>query len=82
MLCNGLNYLTWQLIDATAGGLLSTKYPEDVDQLIENMASHESHWSTLRRPQKAAGMYEVTNNVALATKIDALTRKGISSVWV
>ncbi|XP_039121320.1 uncharacterized protein LOC120258044 [Dioscorea cayenensis subsp. rotundata] len=38
MLCNGLNYATRQLIDAVAGGSLSSKSPEEAEILIENMA--------------------------------------------
>ena len=43
MLCNGLNYATRQLIDAAAGGSLSNKLPEEVETLIESMASNECH---------------------------------------
>lgn len=68
MLCNGLNYQTYQLIDGASRGSLSNKYPEDDEELIENMASNESYSSTQGRPQRAAWIYEFSDNVALATK--------------
>ncbi|XP_039128945.1 uncharacterized protein LOC120265098 [Dioscorea cayenensis subsp. rotundata] len=75
MLCNGLNYATRQLIDAAAGGSLSSKTPEDAEILIENMASNECHWSTRQKPPKAAGIYEINDNTALAAKVEALTKR-------
>ncbi|XP_039116475.1 uncharacterized protein LOC120251891 [Dioscorea cayenensis subsp. rotundata] len=75
MLCNGLNYATRQLIDAAAGGSLSNKTPEDAEMLIENMASNECHWSTRQKPPKAAGIYEIDDNTALAAKVEALTKR-------
>ncbi|XP_039118483.1 uncharacterized protein LOC120254446 [Dioscorea cayenensis subsp. rotundata] len=75
MLCNGLNYATGQLIDAAAGGSLSSKTPEDAEILIEIMASNECHWSTRQKPPKAAGIYEINDNTELAAKVEALTKR-------
>ncbi|XP_039133248.1 uncharacterized protein LOC120270298 [Dioscorea cayenensis subsp. rotundata] len=75
MLCNGLNYATRQLIDAAAGGSFTSKTPEDAEILIENMASNECHWSTRQKPPKAAGIYEINDNTALAAKVEALTKR-------
>ncbi|XP_039140513.1 uncharacterized protein LOC120277728 [Dioscorea cayenensis subsp. rotundata] len=74
MLCNGLNYATRKLIDATTGGSLSNKLPEKAEELIENMSSNECHWSTRQKPPRATGLYEVNESTALAAKIDALTK--------
>ncbi|XP_039121203.1 uncharacterized protein LOC120257957 [Dioscorea cayenensis subsp. rotundata] len=75
ILFNGLSYQTRQLIDTAAGSSLSSKYPEDAEQLIESMASNESHWSTRGRPQKIAGIYEVNDTTTLAAKVEALTKR-------
>ncbi|XP_039123368.1 uncharacterized protein LOC120259985 [Dioscorea cayenensis subsp. rotundata] len=75
MLYNGLNYATKQLIDAAAGGSLSSKTPEDAEILIENMASNECHWSTRQKPPKEAGIYEINDNTVLAGKVEALTKR-------
>lgn len=74
ILFNGLNYQTRHLIDAAVGGSLSSKYPEENEPLIENMASNKSHWSNQGRQQKAGGNYEVSDNIVLAAKVDALTK--------
>ncbi|XP_039126979.1 uncharacterized protein LOC120263149 [Dioscorea cayenensis subsp. rotundata] len=74
MLCNGLNYATRQLIDASAGGSLSNKLPEEAETLFENMASKECHWSTKQKVPRAKGLYEVNETTALAAKVDALTK--------
>ncbi|XP_039118011.1 uncharacterized protein LOC120253862 [Dioscorea cayenensis subsp. rotundata] len=81
ILFNGLNYQTRQLIDAAEGGSLSSKYPEDAEQLIESMASNESHWSTRGRPQKIVRIYEVNDTTALAAKIEALTKRLDQLLW-
>ena len=46
ILYNGLNYQTRQLIDTAAGGPLSNNYPDEAEQLFENMARNESHWAS------------------------------------
>ncbi|XP_039131853.1 uncharacterized protein LOC120268590 [Dioscorea cayenensis subsp. rotundata] len=74
-LCNGLNYATRQLIDAAAGGSLSSKTPENAEILIKNMASNECHWSTRQKPPKAARIYEINDNTELAAKVEALTKR-------
>ena len=75
MMYNGLTYQTRQLIDAAAGGSLSNKYPEEAEQLFEDMASNESQWNTRGKSTKSAGIYEVNEHTALAAKVDALARK-------
>ena len=75
MMYNGLTYQTRQLIDAAAGGSLSNKYPEEAEQLFEDMASNEYQWNTRGKSTKSAGIYEVNKHTALAEKVDALTRK-------
>lgn len=72
---NGLNYSTSQLIDVVAGRSLGNKYPNEVKQLLESMASNESHRASRGVPQKGDIIYEVNNNDALAAKVDVLTRK-------
>ena len=75
MMYNGLTYQTRQLIDAAAGGSLSNKYPEEAEQLFEDMASNESQWNTRGKSTKSAGIYEVNEHTTLAAKVDALARK-------
>ncbi|XP_039120620.1 uncharacterized protein LOC120257043 [Dioscorea cayenensis subsp. rotundata] len=72
---NALNYATCQLIDAAVGGSLSNKYPDEVEQLLESMASNDSPWASRGAPQKGAGIYEFSANDALAAKVDVLSRK-------
>ncbi|XP_039117937.1 uncharacterized protein LOC120253705 [Dioscorea cayenensis subsp. rotundata] len=58
-----------------AGGALSNKLPKEAEELIENMASNECHWSTRQKPPRATGLYEVNESTSLAMKIDALTKR-------
>ncbi|XP_039120906.1 uncharacterized protein LOC120257485 [Dioscorea cayenensis subsp. rotundata] len=39
------------------------------------MASNECHWSTRKKTPKAAGIYEINDNTALAAKVEALTKR-------
>lgn len=74
MLCNGLNYVTQQLINAAVGSSLSNIYPEDAEKLIKDMESNECHWSTRQKQPRTIGIYEVNDTTALATKVKALTK--------
>ncbi|XP_039115823.1 uncharacterized protein LOC120251350 [Dioscorea cayenensis subsp. rotundata] len=71
-----LNYAADDSSISAARGSLSSKTPEDAKILIENMASNECHWSTREKnPLKAAGIYEINDNTALAAKVEALTKR-------
>ena len=66
----GLNYQIYQLIDATAGGLLSNKYPDEAQQLFENIASNESHWAPKARTTRVTGIHKVDATNPSEAKVD------------
>lgn len=70
IICNGLNFSTRQLIDAAEDGSLSNKFLDEGEQLLEPMASNESHWASKGTSQKGVGIYEVSNSDALTVKVD------------
>ncbi|KAG8498696.1 hypothetical protein CXB51_005123 [Gossypium anomalum] len=57
---NGVNPSTRQLIDATAGGTLNNKEPEEAYEFVEEMALNNYQWQVMRmKPKKAAGVFNL-----------------------
>lgn len=75
ILYNRLKYQTHQLIDATIGGLLSNKYPNEAEQLFKDVARNESHQTTKAKAIRVAGSHEVDATTALEAKVNALRWK-------
>ena len=62
-------------IDATAGGIIMSKTPEDALDLFEEMANTQSLWSNERAIQKKGGSMEVDNLIMINAKLDALSKR-------
>lgn len=75
ILYNGLNYQIHQLIDATTYGSLRSKYPDDAEELIENMAKNESHWGSRTKITQTQGFHEVNDKTILVAKYEALAKQ-------
>ena len=75
ILYNWLNYQTHQFIDVATGGSLSNKYPDEAEQLFEDMARNESHWALKARATRVARIHEIDATTNWGAKVDALTRK-------
>src|SRR3954467_14985216 len=74
MFRNGLTATNKTLLDATAGGSLMSKTPEEASQIIERMALNDrqgNHDRTVR--DKKPGMLELTNSDALLAQNKLLT---------
>jgi len=63
-------------VDAAVGSALMGKSIEAVKALLEEMASHNYHWSSERAtPKRASGVYGVDAVDLLASKVDALAQR-------
>ena len=62
-------------IDASAGGTIMSKTPEDALELFEEMANTQSLWSNERAISKRGGAIEVDGLTMLNAKLDALTKR-------
>ena len=71
---NGLNTITRQLVDASAGGTLNSKTHEGSLKLFEDMARNNYQWGNNRGKQKVAGLYEVDLMTTIVAKMDALSK--------
>ena len=73
---NGLNEPTKQNVDAAAGGSLSNKTPTQAHDLIEEMATNNYQWHTVRgKVGRQSGVHQVDATTALAAQVELLTRK-------
>src|SRR5262249_44603896 len=72
---NGLNTTTRQLVDASAGGTLNYKTPNESLKLFEDMARNNYHWGNNKEKQKVAGKYEIDVMTTIFAKMDALSKQ-------
>ena len=71
----GVNSAVRANIDASAGGTIMSKTPEDALELFEEMANTQSLWSNERAISKRGGAIEVDGLTMLNAKLDALTKR-------
>ena len=62
-------------IDASVGGTIISKTPEDALELFKEMANTQSLWSSERNIPKRGGAIEVDSLIMLNAKLDALTKR-------
>ena len=68
---NGLNPSTQQMVDATAGGTINKKTPEDAYEFIEEMSLNNYQWQVMRtKTMKTAGIYNVDSVTMLSNQVD------------
>lgn len=73
---NGLNPLTQQIVDATAGGNINNKIPEEAYEFIEEMSQNNYQWQVMRtKPTKTAGVYNVDSVTMLSNQVELLNKK-------
>ena len=63
------------IVDAAAGGCLTSKTPDESYQLIDDMAQNHQQWTVERTAPKQGGRLEVDAITALSAKLDAMTKK-------
>ena len=63
------------MVDATAGGSLMKRTPEDAYGLLDNMALNAFSWNTDRTTRKLAGIHSISTQAALAAQVEALQRQ-------
>lgn len=70
---NGLNPTDRLSIDASAGGAIMNKEPDEAYNLIEEIAINQHYWIPERKkPSPTPGMHRVDDISMLSAKIDAL----------
>ena len=63
------------MVDATAGGSLMRKTPEDAYGLLDDMALNAFSWNTNRRAKKPSGIHSISTQATLAAQVEALQRQ-------
>ncbi|KAG9458285.1 hypothetical protein H6P81_002793 [Aristolochia fimbriata] len=72
---NGLSINTRSMIDAAAGGSINKKTPEEVYELIEEMADNMYSYPMERSVKKPAGIYKLDSSTATQAQLEALQRQ-------
>ena len=63
------------MVDATAGGSLMRRTPEDAYGLLDDMALNAFSWNSDRSSRRPAGVHSISTQAALATQVEALQRQ-------
>ena len=63
------------MVDATVGGSLMRKTPEDAYGLLDDMALNAFSWNIDRSVRKPYGIHNISTQAALATQVEALQRQ-------
>ena len=63
------------MVDATAGGSLMRRTPEDAYRLLDDMALNAFNWNTDRTARKPAWIHSISTQAALAAQVEALQRQ-------
>ena len=72
---NGVTQPVRSMIDAAAGGILTSKMEEGAFNLIEEMALNNYQWSNERgQPKLVGGKYDINALTLLTAKMDAMTQ--------
>ncbi|KAG9444801.1 hypothetical protein H6P81_016141 [Aristolochia fimbriata] len=77
---NGLNINTRSMIDAASGGSISKKTPEEVHELIEEIAANMYQYLLERSSKKAAGIYKMDSSTTTQAQLEALQQQVALSV--
>ena len=79
---NGLDQPTRLILDASSGGVILNMSFSEACKLIDDIATHNSHWPSERfTPGKKAGIHEISEVTALSAQVASLTNmiKSMSS---
>ena len=71
---NGLRLEHRAMVDATTGGSLMGKTPEDAYGLLDDMALNAFSWNTDKTARKPSGIHSISTQAALAAQVEALQR--------
>ena len=64
------------MVDATAGGSLMRRTPEDACGLLDDMALLNAFsWNSDRSSRRPPGVHSISTQVALAAQVEALQRQ-------
>ena len=63
---NGLRLEHRAMVDATAGGSLMRRTPEDAYGLLDDMGLNAFSWNTDRTARKPSGIHSISTQAALA----------------
>ena len=72
---NGLRLEHRAMVDATAGGSLMRRTPEDAYGLLDDMALNAFSWNTDRIVRKPSEIHSISTQAALAAQVEALQRQ-------
>ena len=63
------------MVDATAGGSLMRRTPEDAYGLLDDMALNAFSWNFDRSSRRPLGVHSISTQAALAAQVEALQRQ-------
>ena len=63
------------MVDATTGGSLMRRTPEDAYGLLDDMTLNAFSWNTDRIARKPTGIHSISTQTALAAQVEALQRQ-------
>ena len=69
---NGLRLEHRAMVDATAGGSLMRRTPEDAYGLLDDMAFNAFSWNSDRSSRRPPRVHNISTQVALAAQVEAL----------
>ena len=72
---NGFRLEHRAMIDATPGGSLMRRTPEDAYGLLDDIALNSFSWNTDRTARKPSGIHSISTQAALAAQVEALQRQ-------
>ena len=72
---NGLINGHRAMVDATAGGSLMRRTPEDAYQLLDDMANNAFNWQSERSTRKSAGIHSIDTLSSMSAQLELLSKK-------
>ena len=63
------------MVDATVGGSLMRRTPEDAYGLLDDMVLNAFSWNTDKIVRKPAGIHSISTQAVLAAQVEALQRE-------
>ena len=72
---NGLRLEHRAIVDASAGGSLTRRIPEDAYGLLNDMTLNAFSWNFDRSSKRPPGVHSISTQAALAAQVEALQRQ-------
>ena len=63
------------MVDATIGGSLMRRTPDDAYQLLDDMANNAFNWQSERSIRKSAGIHSIDTLSSLSAQMELLNKK-------